>query len=271
MNATAHPLETLREHLTELEAATLLCLDEPSRRPVHRLRTMTRRIEAQLTLLATLHVPKLRNADAQQARRLLKKLRQAAGRVRDIDVQDDLIAENTPQRARDEAAKLRDKLQQQRSKAAGKLQKTLQKQHTNVTTTLESLLRTLEDGEPPALTSTELSRVTTEWFAANAPQPSEDPDDLHTIRKTAKIARYLAENAPRRARAPRRLATEFESLQQIGGEWHDWLILAEIARDQVGNSSALTATFTRKCRQSLASYKRRLKTAIPKAAERPAA
>lgn len=271
MTATTHPLETLRQHLTELEAATLLCLDKPSKKPVHRLRTMTRRIEAQLTLLATLHTPNVHGADAQQAGRLLRKLRRAAGKVRDLDVQDDLIAENTPPQARNEAARLRSKLQQQRAKAANQLQQALRKRHTKLTNTLESLLKTLDNGDPPELTSTELARLTTDWFSSNSPAPSDNPDDLHTIRKTAKIARYLAENAPKQARVPRKLATDFESLQQIGGEWHDWLILAEIARDRIGNSSPLTATFTRKCRQSLASYRRRLKTAIPKAAERPAA
>lgn len=271
MTATVHPLETLRQHITELEAAILLCLDDPTKKPVHRLRTMTRRIEAQLTLLAALHVPSIHGEDAQQARRLLKKIRRAAGKVRDLDVHNDLIAENTPPRARDEAARLRDKLQQQRAKAADQLQKALQKFHTRLTDTLESLLKTLETDEPPALTSTELSKLTTDWFVSKAPVPTENPDDLHTIRKTAKIARYLAENAPKQARAPRKLAIQFESLQQVGGEWHDWLILSEIARDETGRSSPLTAAFTRKCRQSLASYRRRLKTVIPKAAEHPPA
>jgi CHAD domain-containing protein len=271
MNATAHPLETLRKHLTELEAAILLCLDDPAKRPVHRLRTMTRRVEAQFTLLDALHVSNISGNEAQRARRLLKKLRRAAGRVRDLDVQDDLIAENTPPKSRDEAAKLREKLKQQRTEAADQLKASLQKNHTRLTITLEALLNTLETDEPPALTSTELLRLTTDWFTAKAPVPTDDPDDLHTIRKTAKIARYLAENAPKQARAPRKLAAEFELLQQIGGDWHDWLILSEIARDQMGESSPLTAAFTRRCLRSLSSYRKRLKTALPKAAEPPRA
>ncbi len=271
MTVTIYPLETLRQRLTELEAAILLCMDDPAKKPVHRLRTMTRRVEAQLTLLAALHVPKIQGEDAQQARRLLKKLRRAAGKVRDLDVQDDLIAENSPPKAREDATKLRDKFQQQRNKAAGQLQHDLQRHHGKLTKTLESLLNTLETNEPPVITSAQLSRLATDWFTANAPDPTDNSDDLHTIRKTAKIARYLAENAPKQARAPRKIATEFESLQQIGGEWHDWLILSEIAREETGDSSPLTAAFTGKCKRSLASYRRRLKTAIPMAAERPGA
>jgi len=271
MTVTIHPLEILRQHLTELEAAILLCLDNPTKKPVHRLRTMTRRVEAQFTLLAALRVPHIHEEDAQKARRLLKKLRRAAAQVRDLDVQDDLIAENTPPKAREDATKLRGKFQQQRSKAADQLQKSLQKYHTKLTDTLEALLKTLETDEAPILTSTELSTLTTDWFASKAPAPTEDPDDLHTIRKTAKIARYLAENAPKQARMPRKLATEFESLQQIGGEWHDWLILSEIARDETGESSPLTTAFSGKCKRSLASYRRHLKTALPNAAERPKA
>ncbi len=269
MPVTIRPLETLRKHLTELEAAILLCLDNPTKKPVHRLRTMTRRVEAQLTLLASLRVPGIHGEEARQVGRLLKKLRRAAGKVRDLDVQDDLIAENTPPKAREDAAKLRDKFQQQRNKAAGQLQKGLQKYHAKLTGTLESLFQTLETEQPPVLTSTELSRLTTHWFASNAPAPTGDNEGLHTIRKTAKIARYLAENAPKQARVPRKLANEFESLQQIGGEWHDWLILSEIARDETGESSPLTAAFTGRCRRSLASYRRHLKIVLPKAAERP--
>src|SRR5215468_252577 len=99
MPTTAHPIDTLRQYITELEAAILLCLDDPAKKPVHRLRTMTRRIEAQIALFEMLHVPKVYSKEARDARRLLKKIRRAAGEVRDLDVQRDNIEEHTPARA----------------------------------------------------------------------------------------------------------------------------------------------------------------------------
>jgi CHAD domain-containing protein len=267
----ARPLETLRNYATEFEAAILLCLDKPAKKPVHRLRTMTRRIEAQLILLAVLRVPKVHGQNALKARRLLKKIRRAAGEVRDLDVLADLVTAHTPPTARKEAEDLRQTLEQQRDKAAGELQKTLSKNRTKLAGTLESLLKLLDEAGTLTLTSTELSTLTLDWFAHNAPPPSENPESLHTIRKKAKIARYLAENAPKQARAPHKLATEFESLQQIGGEWHDWLILSSIASEEAGKSSPLTQAFTRRCQRTLASYRRHLAGSVPKAAERPRA
>ncbi len=87
---TVQPVRTLREHVTALEAAMMVCLADPRPRAVHRLRTMTRRIEGQLALLAMLPAS-LCKQSAKKLRRILKKFRRAAGEVRDLDVQVDLI------------------------------------------------------------------------------------------------------------------------------------------------------------------------------------
>ena len=53
MNAsTAYPVKILHEHLRELEGAITACLADPGHKPVHKLRTETRRVEALLVLLA---------------------------------------------------------------------------------------------------------------------------------------------------------------------------------------------------------------------------
>jgi len=267
----AHPVETLRQYVTDIEAAILLCLDKPDKKPVHRLRTTTRRIEAQIALLTILHVPKVRSQEAQRARRLLKKIRRAAAEVRDLDVQQDQIAAHTPANARTEARQLRENLAQQRTKAAEALVSALKKHHTKLAQTLESLMKVFGEIEPLTLTSAQLAMLTLNWFARNAPAPSDDPDSLHTIRKKAKIARYLAENAPKQARSTRRIAAAFESLQEIGGEWHDWLVLSGIARDEIGEASPLTKAFTRRCARTLATYRSCLATGTPIAQEHPGA
>jgi CHAD domain-containing protein len=257
-NTKAHPIKTLRQYVTDIEAGILVCLDDPAMKPVHRLRTTTRRIEAQLILLKLLRVPLIHGGDAQKAGRLLKKIRRAAGEVRDLDVQIDLIAEHAPTNARRDADRLIASLKQQRDDASATLIKVLGKQHPKLTQALESLMRTVEETQPADVTSTQLSSLTREWFAKTTPEQSDDPDRLHRIRKNAKLARYLAENGPKSARTVRNLAAKFESVQEAGGQWHDWLILAEIASDQVGKSSELTRFLVRRCRTSLSAYRRRL-------------
>ena len=128
-STTAHPIRTLREHVTALEAAITLCLADPAPKPVHRLRTSTRRIEAQLMLLELLPALPLHHKTAGKARRLLKKLRRAAGQVRDLDVQNDLIATETPYDApksiHKSSLQLREALNEQRTVAAQRLIQTL--------------------------------------------------------------------------------------------------------------------------------------------------
>jgi len=51
---SAHPVQKLREAVASLEASVLLCLVRPGKVAVHRLRTSTRRVEAQLELLSML-------------------------------------------------------------------------------------------------------------------------------------------------------------------------------------------------------------------------
>jgi len=92
----------------------------------------------------------------------------------------------------------------------------------------------------------------------NAPEPDDDPDRLHTIRKKAKIARYMAENAPKSASPARTLASVFEEVQALGGHWHDWLVLSEMARSQMGESSPLARRFTRLRDEAYASYRKKL-------------
>jgi CHAD domain-containing protein len=269
-STTAHPIRTLREHVTALEAAMTLCLAEATPRPVHRLRTSTRRIEAQLILLEFLPGLPPHEKPAHRARRLLKKIRRAAGQVRDIDVQIDLIAAETPddvpKLVRKNSRKLREALEEQRAEEAGNLIDILHKHQAKLALTLESLLTTIAPAEPLTLAPTQLSSLIRSWFIQNSPaEPTGDPDNpehLHTIRKTAKLARYLAENAPKSARTPRKLARTFESIQQAGGDWHDWLILSTIARDELGESSPLAESFTNKCHSALATYRRRLE-ALP--------
>lgn len=269
-STAARPVRTLREHVTALEAAITLCLADPKPRPVHRLRTTTRRIEGQLAMLALLPEIPEHNKLARKTQRILKKLRRAAGNVRDLDVQLDLIRSVTPEDAsaslERDASELRIALERQREKAAAKLLKELHWHQADAAVLLEALLDALKPNETLALAPAQLTTLARDWFTENAPpEPENDPDDpehLHTLRKNAKLARYIAENAPKSAKTPRRLAAQFESVQEAGGHWHDWLVLAGIASDRLGSASPLTKAFAHRCHLALAVYRRHLREAI---------
>lgn len=257
MAAAAHPVLTLRHLVTDLEAAITLTLADPKRKPVHRLRTTTRRIEAQLELLTLLPDLPEHARPVKKVRRLLRKLRRAAGRVRDLDVQRDLAQSRS-----EEARKLRSLFQQQRGEAAESLLNTLHKYQPKLTRALEALLKTLDTAESVTVPATHLRRLILSWYASRAPVATQrNHRRLHDIRKAAKLARYIAESAS--SPSTRRLARTFESLQQSGGDWHDWLTLSRIAHRELGSASSLAQSFTDRCEKALVNYRSQLK-ALPK-------
>ena len=259
----AHPVRTLREYVTALEAAVTVCLADPKPKPVHHLRTATRRIEGQLALLNIMSGVPDHDKPARRVRRILKKLRRAAGEVRDLDVQMEMLDSIASARSlQHDSSRLHERMKAGREKAAGSLVKLLHRRGADVAGMLESLLDALRPAESVAVSPGQLMTLARDWFAQNAPQELhgnlDDPDQLHAVRKTAKLARYIAENAPKSAVQTRRLADAFESVQEAGGRWHDWLVLAAVANDKLGASSPLTMSFTRRCRSALAAYRRRL-------------
>jgi CHAD domain-containing protein len=268
-STSAHPIRTLREHVTALEAAITVCIADPKPRAVHRLRTSTRRIEGQFAMLAL--IPEIPEHDrlARKAARLLKQVRRAAGKIRDLDVHLDLIQSITPEKGvpalERDSAELRDVLEDQRDDAADKLLRKLRRLQAEVAAQLESLIEALEPVEGLALSSAQLAAMARDWFEDNMPpghaDNADDPDYLHAIRKNAKLARYIGENAPKSAKTPRHLAASFEVVQEAGGHWHDWLVLAGIAEERLGASSPLTKAFVHRCQIALTVYRRRLREA----------
>ena len=265
---SAHPIQILREGIQNLEAAILICLGKPGKKAVHTLRTSTRRIEAQLQLLAMLPNLPRHQKQARKAARLLRKLRRTAGKVRDLDVQQALIGDEaagkkqgprpTPE-VRKEANNLRLTLKRKREEAAENLHELLQKHRTEFPLVFEKLLDALEPAESLSLTEAHLTALVREWYAQHTPASApENPAQLHDIRKRAKLARYLAESAPESAASAHRLAARFEALQQAGGEWHDWLLLHQLSASELGKSAKLPRRFSVRADSSLRAYKRRL-------------
>ncbi|HEY4380640.1 MAG TPA: CHAD domain-containing protein [Acidobacteriaceae bacterium] len=268
---SAHPLKTLREYTTALEASILVCLAKPEKKAVHKLRTSTRRIEAQLELLSLL--PELPPHEKQQrrVRRILRKIRRAAGQVRDLDVQRDLVADEVAGRnggarptpaLRQEASQLRSDLKRRRDAHAEELMNLLRKHRSKLPLLFEKFFDALKPAGLVTLTEAQLIALVDQWYIRHAspvsPSTLESRDQLHDIRKRAKLARYLAESAPRSATAAHLLAARFEDLQQAGGKWHDWLLIHELAAKELGQAAKLPQRFCIHAENSLGAFKRRL-------------
>jgi len=135
-----------------------------------------------------------------------------------------------------------------------------------VTVLLVSLLEALAPAEARGLSPAELTKLARDWFANNMPEEPEhnpdEPDYLHSLRKNAKLSRYIVENAPKSAKTARGVAASYEAIQEAGGQWHDWLVLAEIASTRLGASSPLTKTFAQRGHNALTIYRRNLRQAV---------
>jgi CHAD domain-containing protein len=276
-NHSTHPVQTLRDTAIALEAAVLLCLAKPGKKAVHQLRTSTRRVEAQLELLS--RVPRLpaREGHTRKLRRLLKDMRRAAGRVRDIDVQRELIKkeagssgdgtnrarrDRADRTLREETRTLRRELKRRREEEAEHLLRLLRRRRERLPLALQGLLDSLEPAERIALSESQLTALARGCYKGSL---RRQPDakgsqaaQLHGMRKRAKLARYIAESSPEEAVAAHRLAALFERVQQAGGEWHDWLLLEQVAAEELGDSAKLPQRFAAHAETALHVFQRRL-------------
>lgn len=267
----------LNEAIRSLEAAALVCAAAPKKKAVHRLRTWTRRVEAMLELIACL--PDVPPAVKQRgkAMRVLKKLRRAAGVVRDLDVEGELIVEHVHRvkgrsrkalTMRKEARGFLDGLGKQRDRAAEALVAMLEKKLKKLPLVLRELGHAFEGAEETALTETRLVALVEEWFGRCTPprfsQAEEQSEALHALRKRAKLARYMLEISGPAANGngadarARRLGARFQALQHAGGQWHDWMQLSDAARKKLGKSSLLARQLSARGERSLRSYQRQL-------------
>ena len=283
------PIEALREHTSALEALWTVSSPDQSSKAVHRLRTETRRVEALLTMLNDLPGTPAHRDEAHALRRLLGRLRRTAGAVRDLDVQTKHLADfaGAQKQAPAEwnaasgsgaglidktrkgslqggAEALRKHLESKREAAAARLQTFLKKHHAKVAKAAQRLLgqfRLAEELPVPAGKALELADalLLRGGLLAQSLTRALDEDDLHTVRKAAKAARYLAEMLPATPRA-RAAARRFEDLQEAGGRWHDALDLGRAAKRFLGKHHPLTAAVHAERDRHLRLYREALRT-----------
>lgn len=291
------PVKTLKEHIVALDAAMLVAASAAEVGAVHKLRTTTRRVEAYLHLVELLgddtrpqHIPE-HAKEAKAVTQRLRKVRQAAGTVRDLDVQVDAIWYDCPAKTaakdiavatvRRQAKALRKHLQHTRKVEAETLIAVLHREKQKLAASLRALEQAMKPASVPGVAPANMGERVQLWFAGEvrtllkpagkarkakltlkARVANLDEEALHDLRKAAKLCRYMAESAPDDSPV-RAVAEQFEAVQEAGGMWHDWLLLARLSRGFHGKHAELTMRYTQQRDQALHEYHAKLDDLLP--------
>jgi CHAD domain-containing protein len=251
-------LQELATGMRERLDACLQKRDDPEVEAVHRLRTGARRVEATLEMLARQASARGLGEAAEVARqrwlRQLKKVRRAAGTVRDLDVHRKLLADNflppdktaaelaeatTAAEGMTETSPLAEQartvnawLKQRRGSAADALCTTLDG-HADRLLEAEQQFMTAMSHRRSAASRTHrpAARLALEdYLRLVDAMPLLDRENLHDFRKGAKKARYVTESEDSDPEA-KAIAKAIKRVQDAIGEWHDWDVLAAEARE----------------------------------------
>lgn len=264
----------MMRHLAEVAAAMRERLDacreereDPKVESVHHLRTGTRRVEATLETLAREAGTRGLGETAEEARqrwlRQLKKVRRAAGVVRDLDVHRELLAENflppsdtapdkiaaepaeatTTAAASDTITPLAEQartldgwLKSRRAAPADTLSKTLDDHAKRLLEAEEQFMMAIAQRRSIASRAHRpVARLALEdYLRLVDAMPLLDRENLHDFRKEAKKARYIAESDESDP-AAKAIAKTIKRVQDAIGMWHDWEMVAGEAREALGD------------------------------------
>jgi CHAD domain-containing protein len=230
---TSRPAAHLAETAEAFNTAVAQCADDVDPDAVHRLRTGSRRLQAMLEATLREHPGLALQEPAQAWLRQLKRIRRAAGPVRDLDVHRKLLEDwigKDP--ANSEEEKLDAWLKHERKRLAHHVQKQSRKKQQGLAETqakfLAAFSRKPSKKKPRAANSVALEA----FMRAADSMPWLDAENLHEFRKATKKARYIAESGP-----PGDVAKALKRIQDAIGEWHDWLCLAQEAKSALGDDA----------------------------------
>jgi len=201
---------------------------------VHKFRINSRRIEA---LLSEVVVKRHRNDE--KLLELLTCLRKKAGRIRDLDVQIAALRALKFPQANGHKSQMIDALVDEREKRERKLAKAFDRDTTGeIRKRLKRAANKLDispDADALQLTLRKLREL------GNGDAPLTEKN-LHQYRIVGKRARYIAELANGNPGAERTVE-QLKRMQDVIGDWHDWLKLTEKAEELLGGvrDSALVA------------------------------
>jgi CHAD domain-containing protein len=263
MHALVDEFERIHKEFCE---ALLSCRAKTSKRAVHQLRKITRISEAVLRKAAEDHPDAGQlHKHIKEIKKQLKRVRRAAGSVRDLDMHCKIAAQIRDRmlqsadaglltQLRREYRSLDAKLTRRREQAAKHLKLILTSSELKLERLLLKILKAMHglhsDGPGMLATAKEWVRCT--------PLPGKDSESLHDYRKTTKAARYLAEMDEDSA-AARKLEKHLKQVQDAIGKWHDLLLLAEEAKDALGGNAAMTLAAKQACEQARMQAERKIR------------
>ncbi len=197
---------------------------------VHKFRTSSRRVEVLVSDLS-----ERRSGNDKKLLKLLARLRKKAGRVRDLDVQSAALRSLKIPEQPVRKARLMRTLAEERSQREKRLTKSLDKKTVaEVRKRLKRAAASLElpkNADPLALARQKLN-------ALEVDQGAITEKTLHQFRIAGKRARYIAELAGKDAEASRLIGL-LNHMQDVIGDWHDWVQLAERAEEAVWRGSGI--------------------------------
>jgi len=198
---------------------------KPAPERVHKFRTNSRRVEALLSEVALSH----QGNDAKLLKRLAR-LRKKAGRLRDLDVEIAALRALRFPQANGHKSQVMGALVKERAKREKKLAKASDRAAIDqIRKRLRRSAKSLAlpaNREPLALTLRKLREL-----SRNGAPLTEKV--LHQYRIIGKRARYIAELASDDPSA-KRVVDQLKHMQDVIGDWHDWLKLSQKAEKILG-------------------------------------
>src|SRR6185369_7659108 len=192
---------------------------------VHKFRTSSRRVEVLLSDLA-----ENRTGNDKKLLKLLGRLRQKAGRVRDLDVQSGALRSLKIPQEPGRKSQLMRTLAEERVRREKKLAKSLDKRPVGAVR--KRLQRTIASLEIPE-NADPLSRARQKLNDLEVDQGVVTEKTLHQFRIAGKRARYIAELAGKDAEATRLIAL-LNHMQDVIDDGHVWVQLADRAEELFG-------------------------------------
>lgn len=224
-------LERTRLCFQKLDRQLLKLAKKQSAENVHKFRTSSRRVETAAEALLPA------NRSRQQLLRDLSRLRKKAGQLRDLDTQLAALRTIKNPEANGQKSKLLQALLDERETREKKLAKALDKQVLSaIRKNLKRAARKLpENAEPLAVSLSRLAQLGRDHTPVTE-------KTLHKYRILGKRARYLAELSEPDPEAER-VVQQLKQMQDVIGDWHDWLQLTNRAEEILGGvkDSALVA------------------------------
>lgn len=216
----------------DLSVAVSKVLDhDASPKGVHRLRTTIRRIES-LVSYANPDIDKKLERSLEK----MADLRRRAGKVRDLDVQADLLGTLGNGSTAKDRKTLATLLEKKRNRQAKRLESVMKKlQGSKFFTRMDRIAEqagVLQDGKNRPLAPLEEARAQLAEMASDfAARQTMKTSRLHEARVTLKRIRYLAELADKTTEQ-KNFIRELKSVQDVIGDWHDWEELTGTAEKQ---------------------------------------